>query len=79
MSLSHYVAAYFASWLIATVIAFATRRNGYGSTFPSAASAIALNMIWPVLLAFAAFILACEYLGPAWDRVERWWDQEPQP
>lgn len=69
-----WVGVYMLSVVAAIALAFLTRKKGYGSSFPSAASAIALNCIWPLIAVVFAGITLSHRLGGTWQRVEDWWD-----
>jgi hypothetical protein len=74
MSVMSWVGVYMLSVLVAITFAFLTRKKGYGSSFPSAASAIAMNCMWPLLVIVFAGITLSHLLDGTWQRVEDWWD-----
>lgn len=74
MSAMSWVGVYMLSVVAAITFAFLTRKKGYGSSFPSAASAIALNCMWPLVVVAFVAVVAGHRLDGVWQRVENWWD-----
>lgn len=76
MSAASWLLAYMATAVAHFLFAMLTRKDGYGSSFGSAALAVVFSFGWPVLWAFIAFEALLEWLPGKWDRVETWWDPE---
>jgi hypothetical protein len=72
MQIDVVVGWYAASYIGALVVSTVMQKRGH-TFFPTAASAAALCMIWPVIVAITLAIYVFLLAGSQWGKVENWW------
>lgn len=67
---------YVTSYVVVLAIVTVQQKRGH-TFFPSAASALALCMIWPIVAAITLAVYFSLLVGDHWAKIENWWDTYP--